>query len=263
MLETIATGLGANSAEPRGRRGVVGARRLRAAATAREGRRHLVVDAIEERFQVLAGPARDGRPEADVDPHAPRYGEEAVAEQAPRLVDHDRQDGCRGRLLEERQRPGPLELPEFPAPRARALREDHRRGSSRTDTSAELADGGQRPGRVAAVDQHVPAAAKVVRDARDPAAERALGDVLREAREEQAPEDGDVEHALVVRDDDVAAAGLEAGGALDGEPHPAEVEGPDERDLQRPGDVLLWALAEETRAALGHVEDEQDQGEDR
>src|SRR5207253_8557125 len=112
-------------------------------------------------------------------------------------------------------------------------------------------------------DQHVPAAAKVVRDARDPAAERALGDVLREAREEQAPEDGDVEHALVVRDDDVAAAGLEAGGALDGEPHPAEVEGPDERDLQRPGDVLLWALAEETRAALGHVEDEQDQGEDR
>src|SRR5207244_2003643 len=128
---------------------------------------------------------------------------------------------------------------------------------------AGLADGGQGRGPVAALDQHVAAPAEVVRHARDPAPERALGDVFREAGEEEASQDGDVEHALVIRDDDVAPAGREAAGAFDDESRAAETKGPDQRHLERPGDVLLRPLAEEAGEALCDVEGEQDQGEDR
>src|SRR5207244_126111 len=127
-----------------------------------------------------------------------RHGEAVGGEEPPRRGDDDGQDGCIGRRIEEREGSRPLELPERAAPGAGALREDHRRGPPGAHAGAELADGGQGRGPVAALDQHVAAPAEVVRHARDPAPERALGDVFREAGEEEASQDGDVEQALVI-----------------------------------------------------------------
>src|SRR4029078_5822575 len=102
----------------------------------------------------------------------------------------------------EREAPARLDRLELAAMRARALGEDDGRDAVRLDASAERRDLVDRLLRVVTVDQAIAAAPQIVRDARDAARQLALRDELGEVREEQVPQQGDVEHALVIRDDE-------------------------------------------------------------
>src|SRR4029453_16682047 len=90
---------------------------------------------------------------------------------------------------------------------------------------------------------------------------RTLRDVLGEVLEEERAQDRDVEHALVVRHDDVRGARPDGGGALDQQPGVADAEDTHERPLERPGHLLLRPLAEQARDALRHVEHDQGEAE--
>src|SRR5262249_9720069 len=67
----------------------------------------------------------------------------------------------------------------------------------------------------------------------------------------------------MVRDEDVRSARTHATRPLHEEPRVAESESADERQLERAGDVLLRALAEETSHPLRDVEHEKDPHKDR
>ena len=76
----------------------------------------------------------------------------------------------------------------------------------RLDTPAELADLDHGLLRVVTVDQAVAAAPEVVRDARNEARQLALRHELRKVREQEVQQQRDVEHALVVGDDEVGVS---------------------------------------------------------
>src|SRR5262249_5619437 len=197
----------------------------------------------EERVGVLARTAGDRGAQAQADADAPGDGEHVVAPECRRAVDGDGADGGLRGLFEEGQGARRSELPERALAGPRTLGKDERRGAAGAHARAELADCRHRPAAVGPVDQDVAAAAEGARDARDRGPEGALGNVLREVREEGLPEEGDVEHALVVRHDDVGSPGAQGRRALDADARAAQPEGRDQRPLERARHVLLRALA--------------------
>src|ERR1051326_4148706 len=66
----------------------------------------------------------------------------------------------------------------------------------------------------------------------------------------------------MVRDEDVRTGRTHAVRPLDQEPRVAEAESADERHLERAGDVLLRAPAEQPGDPLRNVEDEKDRRKD-
>ncbi len=91
--------------------------------------------------------------------------------------------------------------------------------------------------------------------------EFAFRDVLRVVREEQRADDRDVEHALVVGDQQVGRVRADARRAFDLEARTAEATGRDERDLHPTDDDLVGPRAEEPRQALQRIEEHEDRAE--
>jgi hypothetical protein len=89
----------------------------------------------------------------------------------------------------------------------------------------------------------------------------ALRHVLRVVAEEEGAEHRDVEHALVIGDQDVGRVGRYRRIALDEQARSAQPQCPHEAQLQRPGDDFLGAPPEQTRQALERVEDQQGDAE--
>ena len=152
--------------------------------------------------------------------------------------------------LHERERSGGLERGELAAARPCSLRVDEGRDTARLSPSAECVNRLRRLLTVLPVDEGVAANSEVVGDARNPVCELPFGDVLREVREQQRPCDRNVEHALVVRDQQIGSVGLHLGRSFHLEARAADPEGPDDRDLHSAGDELLRAFMEEASDAL-------------
>src|SRR5262245_4283122 len=145
---------------------------IRAGPPACERVRDPIADLRNHGSMVFAGVAGERR--SDPYPHArpPRDGEEVAREEPPGIVDCDRDDGRVGCRLEQRSQAGRLEGPELTVSCTGSLREDQGRGAAGADAPSEFADGLHGARRVAAVDEDVAAVTQVVRDARDPAAQR-------------------------------------------------------------------------------------------
>jgi hypothetical protein len=200
-------------------------------APARGGLRQLLAAEGQDGRGLLVAPALDRKADAHADPRAEGDREQVGAQQPPGSVDRERDDRHLRRRVEERLGAGRPEATQLAAARARALRVEDRGHAPLDDLLAEPADHLGREAAIAAVDDRVAPGAKIVRDARDPARELALRYVLREVGAQHRPVDRDVEHALVVADEQVGAARHEKRRALDLEPRAGEPERLDQTDL--------------------------------
>ena len=84
-----------------------------------------------------------------------------------------------------------------------------------------------------------------------------LGNVFRIVGEERRPKNRDIEHALVIGDDEVGGVRFDPGRTLDQQPHSADPKREDETALHRPGDDLLGALAKEPGNPLQRIKQDQ------
>ena len=159
---------------------------------------------LEDLGVVLAGAACDRLAEADADADAERYR----AGSSRRIKRHELSivtgstsvSGAAASSVSEPRGLNGLSSPwRARVPSGKITAETPFRSHAR----AELLDRDERLLRVVTVDQRVAAAAEIVRDARDAARQLALRDELREVAEEEVPEERDVEHALMIGDDQV------------------------------------------------------------
>src|SRR5207249_1627779 len=185
------------------------------ASPAVEGQTNLSFDLAKETFAIVARKTADRLGDGHPNAYPERHRQQIMTKQPPRPVD-DHRDHVR-----PRRRPQQLECPtwledsEIALPRAGSFGEDYSRHAAAFYLLPELSDRHQRLIGILAVDDRVAAAAEIVGDARNPARELALGDILRKVGKEERPENRHVEHALVVGDDHVGGPGLDPGRTLD------------------------------------------------
>ena len=159
--------------------------------------------------------------------------------------------------------PRGLNVPEHARASARALGVDDRAAAARSDLAASWWIAFTALSRsLRSISAWPPFLSSAETDGR-PARELHLRDVLREVREELPAEDRDVEHALVVRHDDVGRVRLDSRRLLDVDADAAEPERPDEGDLERAECVVVRPAADQACDADDRIEADQDGGEAR
>ena len=162
-----------------------------------------LLDAVDQFIGRLACFAFDRRDAREVETEATGDGQEVVFHQAPGIIEAAGNDFRIRGGQQQSFEAGRLEWFEIAIARSASFRENNRRDLSAGNTLAKIVDHAYRTIAIVAIDERMMAEFQVGRDRRDPLAQLLLGDVLPVVPGKGPGEQRDVEHALVVGDENI------------------------------------------------------------